>query len=284
MAAVSSVGARRGVRTARWLVLGVLGCYFVLPLVAMLDFSTRGAGSGRDFSAWRAIYSDPALRSAIVVSLKLAVLTALLMLVLLVPTMTWVHLRLPRLRRPVEFLCLLPLIIPAIVLVVGIAPLYTWVTYLLGDSALTLTFVYVVLVLPYAYRAIESGLTAIDLRTLSEAARSLGASWWTVLVRVVVPNVRAAILSAALLTVALVLGEFTIASLLNFNNLQVVINLTGKRDAALSIAVSLAALLFAFALLLLLSLLAGGRRRSSVEEPGGGLADPVAPTAVRAGS
>ena len=59
---------------------------------------------------------------------------------------------------------------------------------------------------------------------------------------------------------ALVLGEFTLASLLNFPNLQVAVNLIGKRDAALSIAVSLAALLLAFSLLLALSIVAGRRR------------------------
>ena len=252
---------------ARRAVLAALGAYFLLPLVAMLEFSTRGAGGSRDLSAWRAIGTDAELLHAIAVSVELAVLTAVLMLVLLLPTMTWVHLRLPRMKRLVEALCLLPLVIPAIVLVVGIAALYSWVTYFLGDSALTLTFVYVVLVLPYAYRAIESGLAAVDVRTLSEAARSLGASWPTVLLRVVLPNVRAAVLSAALLSVALVLGEYTIASLLNFTTLQVDIALLGKRNAAVSIAVALAALLFAFALLLTLSLVAGRRRAARLAEP-----------------
>jgi putative spermidine/putrescine transport system permease protein len=232
----------------------------------MADFSTRGR-TGRSLAAWRAITADPELRHAVTVSLELAALTALVMLLLLVPTLAWVHLRLPHLKRVVEFLCLLPLIIPAIVLVVGIASLYSWVTYFLGDSPLTLTFVYVVLVLPYAYRAVESGLSAIDLRTLSEAARSLGASWGTVLWRIVLPNIRAAVLSAALLAVALVLGEFTLASLLNFQTLQVDINLLGKRDAALSVAVSLAALLFAFVLLVLLSQVAGRRRTAAAVEP-----------------
>jgi len=252
---------------ARRAVLAVLGLYFLLPLVAMLDFSTRGRGGVRDLSAWRAIGSDSELLQAILVSVELAVLTAVLMLVLLVPTMTWVHLRLPRMKRLIEALCLLPLVIPAIVLVVGIASLYSWVTYFLGDSPLTLTFVYVVLVLPYAYRAIESGLTAVDVRTLSEAARSLGASWPTVLLRVVLPNIRAAVLSAGLLAVALVLGEYTIASLLNFTTLQVDIALLGKRNAEVSIAVSLAALVFAFALLLGISLVAGRRRSSRAVEP-----------------
>jgi putative spermidine/putrescine transport system permease protein len=253
-------GRKARTNAARWAVLVGLGVFFLLPLFAMAEFSTRGPGDTRDLDAWRGIADDPALLRAISNSVQLAVLTALGMLLLLVPTMTWVHLRLPRLRRLVEFLCLLPLLIPAIVLVVGIAPLYSWVTYFLGNSALTLTFVYIVLVLPYAFRALEAGLTAMDLHTLSEAARSLGASWLTVMVRVVLPNVRAAVLSASLLSMALVLGEFTLASLLNFETLQVSINLIGKRDAALSIAVSLAALLFAFALLLALSALAGRRR------------------------
>jgi putative spermidine/putrescine transport system permease protein len=246
--------------TARRLVLLAFAVFFLLPLFAMLEFSTRGVG-GRSLDAWRAIVDNPDLVQAITISLELAALTVLGMLLLIVPVATWVRLRLPRLRRLIEFICLLPLTIPAIVLVVGIAPIYAWVTYLLGDSPLTLGFVYVILVLPYSYRAIDNGLGAIDLRTLAEAARSLGASWPTVLARVVVPNIRGALVSASFLSVALVLGEFTVASLLNFNNLQVTINLLGKRDAPLSVAVSLAALLFAFVLLLMLSYV--GRRRSS---------------------
>jgi putative spermidine/putrescine transport system permease protein len=249
----------------RWVVLGVLGLYFLLPLVAMAEFSTRGTAGHRSLHAWRSIGADPDLLQAIVVSLELAVLTAALMLVLLLPTMTWVNLRLPHLRRVIEFVCLLPLTIPAIVIVVGIAPIYAWVAYLIGDSPLTLTLVYVIIVLPYAYRALDAGLTAMDLATLTEAARSLGASWWTVIWRIVVPNVRGAILSAALVSVAMVLGEFTISSLLDFQTIQVEINLLGKRDADISIAVSLAALLFAFVLLFALAF-AGRRRREAVDD------------------
>jgi putative spermidine/putrescine transport system permease protein len=166
----------------------------------------------------------------------------------------------------VEFLCLLPLAIPAIVLVVGMAPLYAWVNYFLGDSPLTLTFAYTILVLPFAYRAIDAGLAAIDLKTLAEAARSLGASWFTVLWKVVVPNIRVALIGASLLSVALVLGEFTIASLLNFDTLQVQVNLLGKRNAGVSIAVSLLCLLFAFVLLFALSYVGQRRRQTVVEE------------------
>ncbi|MGZ4617072.1 MAG: ABC transporter permease [Actinomycetes bacterium] len=250
----------------RWTVLVLIGMYLLLPLAAMLEFSTRGAGTTRTLDAWRAIGTNSDLLGAITVSLELAALTVVSMLVLLVPTMTWVHLRVPRMRRVVEFICLLPLTIPAIVLVVGIAPIYAWVNYLFGDSPLTLTFVYVVLGLPYAHRAIDAGLSAVDIVTLAEAARSLGSSWLRVLVGIVIPNIRAAIISASVISVALVLGEFTISSLLNFNTLQVVINLLGKRDAAVSVAVSLAALLFAFVLLLVLANVATRRRQAAPED------------------
>ena len=263
MAGLIARRARRQ-RAFRWIVLVLLGAFFLLPLIAMVEFASRGGGQ-----SWRLLVDWPQLRetypdlaSGIVASLGQAVLTALLMLVLLVPTAVWVRLRLPGLRRLIEFICLLPLTIPAIVLVVGLAPVYAWVNYFLGGSSLTLTFAYTILVLPYAYRAIDAGLSAIDVKTLAEAARSLGAGWGTVMWRVVLPNIRSAVLSAAFLTVALVLGEFTIASLLNRDNLQVAINLLGKSSATMSVAVSLAALLLAFVLLLVLSLF-GGRRKAA---------------------
>jgi putative spermidine/putrescine transport system permease protein len=254
-------------RVLRTIILLVVGVYFVVPLLAMLEFSTRGdRGAGRNLSSFAAIVDDEGLSEALTNSLLLSVTSAVLMLVLLVPTMAWIRLRLPQLQRLVEFLCLLPLAIPAIVLVVGMAPLYAWVNYFLGDSPLTLTFAYTVLVLPFAYRAVDAGLAAIDLKTLAEAARSLGASWFTVLWKVVVPNIRVALIGASLLSVALVLGEFTIASLLNFDTLQVQVNLLGKRDAGVSIAVSLMCLIFAFVLLFALSYVGQRRRQTVVEE------------------
>jgi putative spermidine/putrescine transport system permease protein len=259
------VGSLVKQRVLRTVVLLVLGVYFILPLIAMAEFSTRGRGGSRSLESWTSIVDDDGLMEALVNSLLLSVTSAVLMLVLLVPTMAWIRLRLPQLQRLVEFLCLLPLAIPAIVLVVGMAPLYAWVNYFLGDSPLTLTFAYTILVLPFAYRAVDAGLAAIDLKTLAEAARSLGASWLTVLWKVVVPNIRVALIGASLLSVALVLGEFTIASLLNFDTLQVQVNLLGKRNAGVSIAVSLLCLLFAFVLLFALSYV-GQRRRQTVAE------------------
>jgi putative spermidine/putrescine transport system permease protein len=265
---MAALRGRRGETALRWGVLLLVGAYLLLPLLAMLEFSTRGAGGERTLDSWLAIGSDPDLLDGITLSLELAALTVLLMLVLLVPTMVWVQLRVPALRRALEFVCLLPLTIPAIVLVVGLAPVYGWVAYIFGESPLTLTFVYTVLVLPFAYRTIAAGLSAIDLVTLAEAGRSLGCSWAGVIWRIVVPNIRGALISASLVSVALVLGEFTISSLLSFDTLQVVINLLGKRDAGVAVAVSLAALILVFVLLFLLSYIGRPHPASHAAEEG----------------
>jgi len=268
VAALTGPATTRGEATLRQVVLLVVGAYLLLPLLAMLEFSTRGPRGTRGLASWAQIGTNPDLVRAIWVQVELAVLTVALTLALLVPTMVLVQLRLPRLVRAVEIVCLLPLTIPAIVLVVGLAPVYAGVTRLFGESALTLTFVYAVLVLPFAYRAIASGLSAIDLVTLAEAARGLGCSWPGVVWRIVVPNIRGSLIAAALIGVALVLGEFTISSLLAFDTLQVVINLIGKRNAGVAVAVSLAALLLAFTLLLALSFVDRPARRSvSAEDP-----------------
>jgi len=263
---------RLGRSVARWAIVIVVGGYLVLPLVAMAEFSTRGDFGSRSLNAWMAIAQDPNLVEAIITTLSIAALTAVGMLVLLVPTITWTYLRAPRMKRTVEFLCLLPIAIPAIVLVVGIVPIYSILTRATRGNPLVLVFIDIILVLPYAHRAIDAGLRSIDVGTLAEAARSLGAGWPRVMFQIIAPNLRGAILSATVISIALVLGEFTISSLLNYDTLQVVINLLGKRNAFVAVAVSLAALLFAFLLIFGIAAVAGGRRRSVEESTQEGVA------------
>ena len=244
------------------LVLVLTGAFFVVPLLAMLDFSTRNyAGGGRVWAAWGLLGRDPLLRGSIVTSLLLSLLTVLGMLVLLVPTLIWVRLRVQWIARTIEFLCLLPLTVPPLVIIVGLTNVTAWLNYLFGDNPYWLAFLYVVLVLPYAYRALDAGLSGINVVTLAEAARSLGAGWLTVIGRVIVPNIKTALVSASFISIALVLGEYTFASLLGFNTLQVTIAQQSKANAQESVAASLASILFAALLLVVLSFVSGRRRK-----------------------
>jgi putative spermidine/putrescine transport system permease protein len=253
---------RRRLNAFRYVVFTLFGLFIVLPLLALARFSLEGSKLGTwSVAAWTQIVSYPGLASAVELTLELAVLTSVAMLVLLLPTMIWIKLRVQWISRTFEFLCLLPLTIPAIALVVGLGPVYNRIQHY-SLSALQLFWVYVILALPYAYRALSSGLDALDAVTLAEAARSLGASWFTVMFRVIAPNMRQAILNSVLLTGALVLGEFTIAYLLLFNTLQPTLYSISRNtpNAGVIFSTSLASLLFAFALLIIVSY-AGRRRR-----------------------
>jgi putative spermidine/putrescine transport system permease protein len=260
---------RLKLRVFRTVVLVVMGAFFLVPIGAMLEFSTRGNSvtAPRTLEAWAQIAQTPGLVKGIVTSLQLAVITSVGMLALLLPTMVWVRLRMPQIKRIVEFICLLPLTVPAIALVVGLKPIYIWININVTPSVLALAFAYLILVLPYSYRALDAGLAAIDLKTLSEAARSLGAGWGTVMLRIVIPNMPSAILNACLLSVALVLGEYTVANLLNFQNLQVEIAYVGLVNAGTSIAVSVGSLLLAFVILMVLTIV-GGRLQQQNYIPG----------------
>ncbi len=256
-------------RRTRWIIIGVIGLLFLVPVVAMIEFTLRkGLGGGYDLSRWIAVFSGglgpeyKPIFTGLGNSLLLAVVTVAVMLVLLVPTMVLVRIQFPKLQRMLEFVCLVPITIPAIVLVVGLAPVYSVIARLFGSGVWTLAFAYGVIVLPYAYRAIQTNLAAVDVVTLSEAARSLGAGWLTILFRVIVPNLRRGLLAASFISVAVVLGEFTIAALLNRVNLQTALVVVNKADPFVAVIFALLALAFAFVLLIAIGRI-GGRPHSS---------------------
>ena len=68
--------------------------------------------------------------------------------------------------------------------------------------------------MPFTFRSLDVGIKALDLRTLVDAARSLGAPPLRVMWNVLLPNLRTSLINATFLTITVVLGEFTIASLL----------------------------------------------------------------------
>jgi len=269
MSNATRLGTEPG-KVTRWVILGVVGAFFLVPIIALIEFSFRdGLGGGYTTGHWTGLF-DPAnarvyrdLFQSIGNSFILAAVTVAIVLLVLLPTMILVHIQFPRLKRVLEFICIVPITVPAIVLVVGLAPVYAVVVRVLGGSIWTLAFAYGITVLPYAYRAIQSNLDAVAVVTLSEAGRSLGAGWMTVLWRILLPNLRRGVLAAAFISVAVVLGEFTIASLLNRRNLQTALLQVGQSDPWVAAIFSLLALAFAFCLLLLIGRLGRDRRNRS---------------------
>ncbi len=203
-----------------WAAFIVGAAYFFIPLIATLEFSLRMRRGTYSFDAYQVVLGDPRFQATFGYSVVVAIFTIILGVLVVVPTAYWIRLRMPYLRPLVEFITLLPLVIPAIVIVFGYIRMYgsnsplPFLASARGTDVL-LIIGYATLALPYMYRAVDTGLRTIDVRTLTEAAQILGAGWTTIIARVILPNVLIAVLSGAFLTFAIVIGEFTMASLLN---------------------------------------------------------------------
>ena len=210
-----SPGRRKGNIWA-WIIFIIGMIYFFLPLFSTFLFSLTMIKDQLSFEAYRVAFSDPKFYENFGYSLLWAITTIIVSLLLIVPTAYWVHWRMPRLRPVVEFVTLMPFVVPAVVLTFGMIRLYGRPPILLLGSPILLIAGYVVLSFPYMFRAVDTGLRAIDVRTLTEAALSLGAGWRIIILQVIFPNLRVAILSGVFLTFAIVMGEFTFASLLSW--------------------------------------------------------------------
>lgn len=271
-------GGRRGVGSWRFAVLILLGLYFVIPIAASVWFTIRDRGRGGVTARYyTGIPGAEGFTGAFTRSLALAALTVVISLLLMVPTVALVNLRLPRLRTTVELLTLMPLVLPPIALVVGVRSVLSWAPDYFLNTPLAdaffalqkpslpwiLVFVYVILSLPFVYRALDAGARGADLKTLTEAARNLGASWPRVLVSVLLPVLRTSVLNAAFLTVALVMGEYTVAVILGFVTFPTWIVQISGSEPQLSVSVSVLSLMVTWVLLLLISAL--DRRRGAKE-------------------
>lgn len=254
----------RGTATA---VLTVVGIVFAVPLAALVQFTFRqGTDDGLTFAHWAAIV-DPVkaftyqpVFDGLGASLLIAVITVGIVLFVLLPAQIITALRYPRLRRVLEFVCIVPITVPVVVLVVGFIPVYQVVSRVFGSGAWTLAFAIGIVTLPFAFRPIAAAITATDMTVLSEAARSLGASWWTVTWRVLLPNLRRGITAACFLTITVVLGEYTLAAFLSRTTFQTALVLVQQTDPYVAAIFSVAALLIGFVLLVVIGRIGTGRR------------------------
>jgi putative spermidine/putrescine transport system permease protein len=259
--------------TRRWIApsaviwLFVALAFFSLPLIATLLFSLRSIQTGKccTTAAYSLVIHDGQFWHTIRLSFVLALETIAISLLLFVPTVYWVHLKVPRLRPVLGFMALVPFVVPPIILVVGLLNFYKGSPSWFYDRPQGfLAFSYVILGFPYMYFSLDAGFRAIDLHTLTEASQNLGASWPTTLLRVILPNIRVAALAGSFLTLAIVMGEFTIASLSAFKTFPTYIQFIGETQPYEAAALSLLSFLIVWAAMLGLLLVGRGRRTALV--------------------
>lgn len=257
-----------------WFIIGAL--YFVLPLLATFEFSLSW-DPANPLKAYQRAFEDNRFWNSFMYSNVLALATIVVSIILIVPTAYWIRLRLPQARRIVEFITLMPFVVPAIILVFGLIRIYSTpfsipftdvvfmqplTNFKMGTNILIVGG-YVVLAMPYMYRSVDTGMRTVDIRTLTEASQSLGANWFVIITRVILPNIRAALLSGALLTFAIVVGEVTLASFLGVNAFGPYLFLLGQHRAYEPAALSFVSFLLTWLAMGLIQLVTGGQGQAA---------------------
>ncbi|MGZ3608527.1 MAG: ABC transporter permease [Ktedonobacteraceae bacterium] len=261
------------------LALIVVMLYLLIPLGATLWFGL-GGGSGLDLSSYQRIFSDPDFSATIITSIELATATTILAVILVTPTAYWVQMRIPRARPLLDVLTLIPFAVPAIVLAVGLVQEYGGTSnplisvlslglvpaldnFNIVNTPPLLVCAYVIIALPFVYRPIDNSLRAINTSVLTEAAYSLGSGWWRTFLTIILPNIWPGIISAALLTFSIVMGEFTIAQLFSIYTFPIFLNNVGQSDPHR--AASLSIVSFIITLVCVLGIILFARRPGSAE-------------------
>lgn len=235
-------------RAVKTVVLSGFALFLLLPIVGMLYFTFRSPTGGFTLEHWLTLFdahdfSSTTLIDGVLNSLMLVAVTLAIELIVVIPSFVLIAVRFPRLDRAMDMLMLLPIAIPAIILVVGLAPVLAVLSDVVGTNTWTLALAYGVLALPFVHTTISSDLRGLDCRTLSQAAESLGAGWPRTLIDVLLPCLRRSIVASMLITTAIAFGEFTIASLLNRVTLQTALISISKTDVYRSVIVTLIVLL-----------------------------------------
>ena len=256
-------GPRMALSAYVWLLLGA--AYFLIPLYATLDFSLKQNKIGTPcctLSNYGWVVHNGDFWHTIKISFILALETIVISLCLFVPTIYWVHLKVPKLRPVLAFMALVPFVVPPNVMVVGLLKTFRGTPHwFYAEPWGFLATAYVILAFPYTFFSLDAGFRAIDVHTLTEASQSLGASWPTTLFKVILPNIRTAALGAAFLTLAIVMGEFTIANLSAFHTFPIFLQYVNESQGFPAGALTLLSFLITWAAML--SLLLVGRKRGA---------------------
>ena len=225
MTSVAGTRAAASPRLARWprlggaalgrgLVTAYLSIIVLIPIAALVAKST---GGGLD-AFWTSLTSPLAIRA-----LKLTLIASAIVVVINVITGTaiaWVLVRdnFPG-KRIMNSVIDLPFALPTVVAGITLLALYGSdspvginVAFTRAGVVLALLFV----TLPFVVRAVQPVLLELD-REMEEAAASLGASPLTTFRRIILPNLRPAIMSGAALAFARAVGEFGSVVLISGN-------------------------------------------------------------------
>lgn len=164
-------------------------------------------------------------------------------LFILIPSIVISAYYFPKILKLIELLSLLPFMVPAVVLAVGLLKVYSGLNITIFGIPIIILGAYFSVAFPFIYRGVKNGLDSLHLQSLVETVNILGGTNLDAFRFVILPNLKKGITSSGILSLAILLGEFMYANLLiggRYETLQIYLNsMKGKSGHFTSAMVSL---------------------------------------------
>ena len=163
----------------------------------------------------------------LLLTFRLAAITTIILLIIGIPLAYWIAFTRTRFKPAIEALVSMPLVLPPSVLgfylLLAFSPQHAFGHWLEQWFHLRLVFSFAGLVigsvifsLPFMVHPVQSGFHSLQ-PSLIEASRTLGKSDIVTLFRVLLPNIKPALLSGAVLSFAHTIGEFGVILMIGGN-------------------------------------------------------------------
>jgi len=228
---------RRGIISK--LILGLIFAYLFFPIVATLLFSVATRWSttilpeGYTLAYYKLLLGSPEFMQALLRTVTVSLATVTLSILIIIPSMYLTIVYYPRLEKLFELLSILPFAMPGVILAIGLIQMYSKGPIRITNTPYILIGAYFVLILPFMYQATKNSFRAINVKALTEAALMLGCGKLETFVKIIFPNVLRGVITAALISVSVLFGEFVLANLLvgaNYETLQIYLYKLQKVD------------------------------------------------------
>jgi putative spermidine/putrescine transport system permease protein len=239
------------------IVVGVLVTILAVPVLATLLYSLSehwGATILPDdlsLSWYGQLLHDPQFLAAFGRSMAVCVGALALSTLIIVPAVFVVFYRFPRLDKLMNALILIPFAVPPVVTSVGLLNLYADGPIAINGTPWILLGCYFTIALPFMYRALANSMMSMNIRDLMDAAHLLGASTSLAFLKVILPNLRKALMASLFLAFSFLLGDFVFANLLagaHYETLQVYLYNVRQTSGHFTSAIVMSYFLFALLL------------------------------------
>lgn len=223
----------------------VIMAYLLLPLVVTIVYSlfqkwTDIIPEQFSLESYVTILTDKEFLMCILRTLAACVVPIAITVSIILLAMFVTCVYFPSLDKYVQIICMIPYTIQGVILSVSILSAYIRAGAFLGNRLVMLFGAYSVIIMPYIYQGIKNGMSAINVKVLTEAAEMLGAAKIYAFFRIIVPNILSSIIVSALLAVGIIFGDYVLVRNLtgtSFQNMQIYLYQTMKSDSTKASAV-----------------------------------------------